>query len=95
MNADDFIDCIAWCGRNISEFTPDYKNTQDFLETCDGLFKYLKGKNAISNDTVPGTAAEILLQEGKMNIILPDGSLMKQMQKERGMRLRIYLLKYF
>lgn len=44
MNADDFIDCIAWCGRNISEFTPDYKNTQDFLETCDGLFKYLKGK---------------------------------------------------
>ena len=41
-----FIDCIAWCGRNISEFTPDYKNTQDFLETCDGLFKYLKGKNA-------------------------------------------------
>ena len=74
MNADDFIDCIAWCGRNISEFTPDYKNTQDFLETCDGLFKYLKGKNAISNDTVPGTAAEILLQEGKMNIILPDGS---------------------
>lgn len=74
MNADDFIDCIAWCGRNISEFTPDYKNTQDFLETCDGLFKYLKGKNAISNDTVPATAAEILLQEGKMNIILPDGS---------------------
>ena len=35
MNADDFIDCIAWCGRNISEFTPDYKNTQDFLETCE------------------------------------------------------------
>ena len=34
----------------------------------------MKGKNAISNDTVPGTAAEILLQEGKMNIILPDGS---------------------
>ena len=45
--------------RNISEFTPDYKNTQDFLETCDRLFKYLKGKNAISNDTVPGTVRTV------------------------------------
>lgn len=73
MNADDFIDCVAWCGRNISEFTPDYQNTKAFLESCDGLFKYLKSKNAVSNDTAPQAAAALLLQHDKMNIILPDG----------------------
>lgn len=73
MNADDFVDCVAWCGRNISEFTPDYEGTRFFLETCDSLFKYLKGKNAISDASAPGAAAALLLQGEKMNIVLPDG----------------------
>lgn len=74
MDGDDFIDCIAWCGRNISEFVPDYEETQAFLETCAGLFKYLKSKNAITDDSAPQKAAALLLQNNKLNIILPDGN---------------------
>lgn len=73
MDADDFVDCVAWCGRNISEFTPDYQETQAFLETCDRLFKYLKSKNAITDAAAPLKAAELLLQNGVMQIVLPDG----------------------
>ena len=28
MSADDFVDCIAWCGRNVSEFDADYEQTK-------------------------------------------------------------------
>lgn len=84
MNPDDFIDCIAWCGRNVSEFVPDYKETKAFLENCEGLFKYLKSKNAISNSSAPQLAADLLLVNDEMNIVLPNGSF-DESNKERSL----------
>lgn len=74
MTADDFVDCIAWCGRNVSEFTPDYTETKAFLETIENLFKYLRSKNAITQELAPSKALKLLLADNRMNIILPDGS---------------------
>ncbi len=74
MSADDFVDCVAWCGRNVSEFEADYERTGYFLETCSRLYKYLHKKNVISSADAPREAAEKLLAGGRMNIINPDGS---------------------
>lgn len=82
MSADDFVDCVAWCGRNVSEFEADYEHTKYFLETCSRLYVYLQKKNVISYAGAPEEAAEKLLAGGKMNIINPDGSF-TEAHKER------------
>ena len=74
MSADDFVDCVAWCSRNVSEFEADYEHTKYFLETCGRLYAYLQKKKVISWADAPQEAAEKLLAGGKMNIINPDGS---------------------
>lgn len=74
MSADDFVDCIAWCGRNVSEFDADYEHTKYFLDTCVRLYAYLQKKNVISDAGAPLEAEEKLLAGGKMNIVNPDGS---------------------
>ena len=61
MTDNDFIDAIAWCGRNISEFKISYDNVKIFLDTCGSLFVYLKSKNAITSAVAPKVAAERLL----------------------------------
>lgn len=74
MSADDFVDCVAWCGRNVSEFDADYEHTKYFLETCCRLYEYLCQKKVISYAGAPQEAAAKLLDGGKMNIVNPDGS---------------------
>lgn len=74
MSDDDFVDAIAWCGRNISDFKISYENAKMFLQTCGRLFVYLKGKNAISSAVAPQLAAERLLGEDTtLRIIDEDG----------------------
>ena len=74
MSADDFVDCVAWCGRNVSEFEADYEHTKYFLETCGRLYAYLQKKKVISDAGAPLDAAAKLLDGGTMHIINPDGS---------------------
>lgn len=74
MSADDFVDCVAWCGRNVSEFEADYEHTKYFLETCARLYEYLQKKKVISDDGAPLDAAAKLLDGGTMHIVNPDGS---------------------
>ena len=74
MSADDFVDCVAWCGRNVSEFEADYEHTKYFLETCGRLYAYLQKKKVISDAGAPLDAAAKLLDGGMMHIINPDGS---------------------
>ncbi len=82
MSADDFVDCVAWCGRNVSEFDADYEHTKYFLETCGRLYAYLQKRNVISYAGAPLEAAEKLLAGGRMNIVNPDGSF-TEAHKER------------
>ena len=66
MTDDDFVDAIAWCGRNISDFKISYENVKLFLDTCRNLFVYLKSKNAITSAVAPQLAAERLLGDDFM-----------------------------
>ncbi|MGL5207231.1 MAG: hypothetical protein ACRC8T_06945 [Acidaminococcaceae bacterium] len=64
MTDDDFIDAVAWCGRNVSEFKISYDNVKLFLDTCAKLFIYLKSKNAITRADAPAVASERILGDG-------------------------------
>ena len=83
MSAEDFIDCVAWCGRNVSEFKPEYTHTEAFLTTCIDLFAYLSQQNAITSASAPAEAADILLAGGVMNIINSQGEF-DELSKKRN-----------
>ena len=75
MTDDDFIDAIAWCGRNISDFKISYDNVKLFLDTCGSLFVYLKSKNAITSAVAPKVAAERLLgDDSVLRVINENGN---------------------
>lgn len=74
MTKNDFIDCVAWCGRNVSEFIPNYAYTEYFLNTCVDFFAYLNKNRIIGKNNAPQAAKEVLLRDGKLRIIKEDGS---------------------
>ena len=61
MTEYDFIDAVAWCSRNVSDFKLERESVSFFLDTCASLFVYLKAKKAITSASAPRLAAEKLL----------------------------------
>lgn len=74
MTRDDFVDCTAWCGRNIAEFKISGKLVDDFLTTMEDLYAFLAGKKAITSADAPAKARELLLADGQLNIMDSSGS---------------------
>lgn len=66
MSPDDFIDCAAWCGRNISEFSLKDQDVSDFFTTIIALYKHLYNKNIIQNYTAPVAAKDKLFANDKI-----------------------------
>ncbi|MBR4959058.1 MAG: hypothetical protein IKY55_06610, partial [Phascolarctobacterium sp.] len=44
MSRDDFIDCIAWCGRNVADFRLTDKRVTKFLDVMIELYAHLHNK---------------------------------------------------
>ena len=74
MNREDFIDCVGWCCRNISDFLPTAKFIAGFLDAASELFVHLKKKKIIANDEAPQAAKAKLIVDGKLQLINKDGS---------------------
>ena len=66
MSADDFIDCVAWCGRNVSEFSLQDNEVLSFFATMTKLYEFLAAKNIITNAEPPVLAQEKLFRDGKI-----------------------------
>ena len=73
MTRDDFVDCVAWFGRNITEFKTSAKTVDRFLVTMEKLYTFLAGKKIIMSDDAPGKARQVLLNEGKLCVIDSSG----------------------
>ncbi|MFA7067739.1 MAG: hypothetical protein WC127_02065 [Acidaminococcaceae bacterium] len=74
MNADDIVDAIAWCGRNVTDFEISYDSVKDFLSAMGGLFVYLKDKHAISSSLAPHLAkSQLLKDDGTLALINANG----------------------
>ncbi len=65
MNREDFIDCVGWCCRNISDFTVTAEYIGGFIDTISELFAHLKKKRIITDASAPLEAKAKLLPEGK------------------------------
>lgn len=73
MSADDFIDCVAWCGRNVSEFSLDDEEVSYFLTTMKELYSYLQSKKIITSAEAPMQAYAKLFSNGKMIMMDTEG----------------------
>ena len=74
LSADDLVDIVAWCGRNVSDFSVSYDNVKHFLSVIGSLFVYLKSEHAISTALAPKLAQNMLLQDdGTLALISPLG----------------------
>ena len=75
LTEDNFLDCIGWSGRNVAEFTADYENVEFFLTICDRFLKFLKSKNAITNDSAAINCKNKILSNGELKVFNEDGTL--------------------
>lgn len=74
LSADDMVDGVAWCGRNVSDFHLTSEKVAFFLDVCEDLIKYLQSKNVIFNDSEVALAKAKLLKDGKLQMLNPDGT---------------------
>ena len=74
MTRDDFIDCTAWCGRNIAEFKISASLVDSFLATMEELYAFLAAQKVITAGDAPSKARQVLLEDGRLNIIDEQGN---------------------
>lgn len=75
MSGEDFIDCVGWCGRNISDFTVDYGNVKGFLGAMSELYAHLQRRKVITSAAAPREAEKKLLTEdGRVGMMDEEGN---------------------
>lgn len=74
LTADDLIDFVAWCGRNVSEFQVKTLFVVHVLDTLGELFVYLKNKHVIASNVAPYLAkAALVKDDGTLALINAKG----------------------
>lgn len=81
MSRDDFIDCVAWCGRNVADFRLTDEKVAKFLDTMTELYDYLCGKRIIMYADAPVEAKAKLLPEGKLTMMDAEGNFLPEYNK--------------
>ncbi len=81
MGGEDFIDCIAWCGRNISEFSLTAADVGRFLDTMEALYGFLCQKKIISRPEAPGEARKAIMPDGKLLLLNEAGEFLPRYNK--------------
>lgn len=81
MNREDFIDCVGWCCRNVSDFLPTPANIGKFLDTMAEMYAFFKKKRIITSDNAPVEAKAKLLQNGKVQMLDEDGFFLPEYER--------------
>ncbi|MBQ7021802.1 MAG: hypothetical protein IJN33_05800, partial [Phascolarctobacterium sp.] len=81
MSRDDFIDCIAWCGRNVADFSLSDKRVAKFLDIMIDLYAHLYSKKIIMSSASPVEAKAKLLPEGKLTMMDYSGNFLPEHNK--------------
>lgn len=81
MSRDDFIDCVAWCGRNVADFKLTDNRVAKFLDIMTELYNHLYSKKLIMSCGAPEEAKAKLLPEGKLAMIDYDGNFLPECNK--------------
>ena len=81
MSRDDFIDCIAWCGRNVADFSLSDKRVAKFFDIMIDLYAHLYSKKIIMSSASPVEAKAKLLPEGKLTMMDYSGNFLPKYNK--------------
>ncbi|MDY4919961.1 MAG: hypothetical protein SO119_02640 [Phascolarctobacterium sp.] len=81
MTKENFIDCVAWCARNVSDFLVTPASVGGFLDTMMELYTYFKKKHIISQDNAPREAKEALLVNGRVQMLDEDGHFLPRFER--------------
>lgn len=72
MTADDCIQCVGWCARNVAEFNPDNDYIRDFMEVIADFYEQLKAEKAVTQIGAMALAQKMLFADGDI-ILTQDG----------------------
>lgn len=78
LNREDFIDCVGWCGRNVSDFVISADNITVFLDNLAELYQHLKKKRIITNADAALAAKTKLIVDNKVCMLDEDGNFLPQ-----------------
>lgn len=81
MTREDFIDCVGWCCRNISDFLPTPQNIGAFLDTMSEMYMFFKKKRVITSDSAPAEAKARLLSSGKVQMLDEEGYFLPEYER--------------
>ena len=73
MSKEDFIDCVGWCARNVSDFVVTPEQVASFLDTMTELYTHLQKKRIITSASAPREAKAKLLVDGQVQMLDKDG----------------------
>lgn len=81
MSREDFIDCVGWCGRNVSDFSTTAANVAAFLDTIIDLYRHLAKKHIITSAKAPEEAKAKLLVDGKLQLMDSEGNFLPKYER--------------
>lgn len=81
MSREDFIDCVGWCCRNVSDFAATEQNIGAFLDTMAELYAHLKKKKVITHAASPSEAKARLLLNGQVQMLDDEGNFLPEYER--------------
>ncbi len=78
LDRDDFIDMVAWLGRNIPGFELDEAKLSEYLDCWQDFFNYLVTKRMVLHVNAPREAKALLLPQGKLALLDREGNFLPE-----------------
>jgi hypothetical protein len=81
MERENFIDCVAWCVRNVSGFSSSPEHIAAFLDDLGDFYALLKKNYHFLKPQSPAEAKEKLLADGRLNMIDEQGNFLPSLER--------------
>lgn len=83
LSKENFVDCIAWCLRNVIDFKGTIDYIEEFSKNIASLYNFLKKKKVIVNARGPLEGKDLLLKDGNLQIINMEGEFLPTFHRYR------------
>lgn len=84
MRRENYIDCFAWCCRNVAEFPATAEHAEEFLDFLSELCRFFKRKRVISYDRGPAEAKAKLVVNGSLQLLDSEGCFLPEYARQNG-----------
>lgn len=80
MTAHEIVASVAWCARNVAEFSADFSHVSYYLKVLENLFAYLLEKKAVLGRNTVLEAREELLDGDRVLLMTPEGEFLPEVR---------------